>query len=88
MFVRSQDKTGLYDIKGTEIYSMFDDEIQLSKWVNHSVTLGRYSSKEKVLKVLDMIQDNIRKVELAKIGGLNCFEIDWIFQMPQDDEVE
>lgn len=71
MWVRSQDKTILMDVK----------EFKLESGKNNFIVgfngcfkdLGIYSTKEKALKVLDMIQ---------KFIGTND-----VFQMPQDSEV-
>ncbi len=70
MWIRSQDKEIL--IKAVCIYLCGENHIYAS-----SVEIGKYSTKEKALKVLDMIE---RLIYDYQIGG--------VFQMPQDDEVE
>jgi hypothetical protein len=82
MWIRSQDKEIL--IKAVCIYLCGENH---TKWDYHRIYassaegdnwyIGKYSTKEKALKVLDMIQKLICDY---KIRGL--------FQMPQDDEVE
>jgi hypothetical protein len=52
------------------------------------LAIGTYSTEEKALKVLDMIEENYRKVGIAKIGGLNCYEVDYSFQMPADTDLD
>lgn len=73
MLIRSQDRTKLVDITGKTIIVSGINDIEIS-YANSSVRLGHYTSKEKAIKVLDMIQESC----------INC-HID--FQMPQDEEV-
>lgn len=87
LWIRSQDKKFLIKIDVVfyrvsfftkEIYSVFANDI----------TVGNYSSEEKALKVLDMIQDYIS--EPVYLGySINESEtlVKEVFQMPQDDEV-
>lgn len=72
MWIRSQDKKIL-----TEIHNLDIDDIN-QIW-DCSSLLGKYSSEEKALKVLDQIQYNMEPFE---------HEPTMVFQMPQDDEVE
>ena len=89
MLIRSQDKTKLVDITGKTIVVSGVNDIKTSYAssrytnkkiaikvldANSSVRLGHYISKEKAIKVLNMIQESC----------INC-HID--FQMPQDEEV-
>ena len=69
MFIRSQDRKILTEIHDVEI----DSANQI--WGSGSL-IGEYSTKEKALKVIDMIQ---------KYVVFNSYEV---FIMPQDDEVE
>lgn len=52
-----------------------------------SLMVGRYSTREKALKVLDMIQEAYERYEYEKAfkTGLTLFET---FQMPEDGSVE
>lgn len=72
MLIRSQDRTKLVDITGKTIVVSGVNDIKIS--YASSMRLGRYTNKEKAIKVLDMIQESC----------INC-HID--FQMPQDEEV-
>lgn len=56
----------------------------------YSNILGTYSSKEKALKVLDMIQNYINEpTYLYHLDGEeDASYMKAVFQMPQDDEVE
>lgn len=52
-----------------------------------SLMVGKYSTKAKAIKVLDMIQETYERYEYEKAfkTGLTLFET---FQMPDDSEVE
>lgn len=72
MWVRSQDRKIL-----TEIHDLDIDDIN-QIWDGSSL-LGKYSTEEKALKVLDQIQHNIELFE---------HELTMVFQMPTDNEVD
>lgn len=55
---------------GIESYGIYEDEV--------IGTLGNYNSKEKTLRVLDMIKNHIQ----SRVNE------DMVFQMPQDEEVK
>lgn len=73
MLIRSQDRTKLVDIAGKTIVVSGVNDIKIL-YANSSVRLGYYTSKEKAIKVLDMIQES-------------CIDCHIDFQMPQDEEV-
>ena len=89
MWIRSQDKE---ELKKCEYYSIeqsaFSEDYVIL--VNGNYCFGVYSSKEKALKVLDLIQAKI--LEPIYENDLACCEKEIytskVFQMPQDDEVE
>ncbi len=72
MWVRSQDRKSLLEIEDVEIDSI--NQI----WDGSSL-LGKYSTEEKALKVLDQIQYNMELFE---------HELTMVFQMPTDNEVD
>lgn len=74
MLIRSQDKTKLVHVEGKTISIDRANAIGIT-YANSSVLLGKYTSKEKAIKVLDMIQE----------AYINVY-ID--YQMPEDSEVE
>ena len=89
MWVRSQDKEELKKCKYYSIeQSVFGEDYVIL--VNGNYCFGVYSSKEKSLKVLDLIQEKI--LEPIYENDLSCCEkgiyTSKVFQMPQDDEVE
>lgn len=80
MLIRSQDKTALVKFENIviNINNINDKEIicwsQMNSGEDEYISLGHYSTKEKAMKVLDMIQE-------AYVNG----HID--YQMPEDSEV-
>lgn len=92
MIIRSQDKYSLVNCNHIFMYQ----NIKLGKAViasndNPDLILGLYSTKEKALKVLDMIQECIESNEHIKhvrhdyVYG--SYKEVKVFQMPKDDEV-
>ena len=93
MLIRSQDKESLIAIDGNFVEILkYGDLSECSITVStrdHSSlhVMARYSSTEKAIKVLDMIQEAYERYEYEKTfkTGLTLFET---FQMPADSEVE
>ncbi|MBN2919555.1 MAG: hypothetical protein JTJ28_08055 [Lactobacillus sp.] len=87
MWIRSQDRKIL-----TEIHNLDIDDIN-QIWDGSSL-LGKYSSEEKALKVLDEIQICIMTEHQFFTEDVNCigkyFTKEWkeIYQMPADEDVE
>ena len=82
MRIRSQDKKILTEIHDVEIDSGF------KVWGSGSL-IGEYSTQEKAIKVLNMIQEKIIERELMNFGLAKRFSYEHCaFQMPQDDEVK
>ena len=99
MWIRSQDNKALENCENIFKDIDFKNNICISCITKNNTysILGYYSSEEKALKVLDMIQQQINIcVEQKKIirpATINAFEpyeskSYIVFQMPQDDEVE
>ena len=83
MWIRTQNK---YILANANSFRIRKDSID--DWVYYAINehydryeqeLGIYSTKEKALKVLDQIQDNMESFE---------HEPTMVFQMPQDEDVE
>lgn len=71
MWIRSQNLKALVNVQNIEM----DGECEI--WgFGHATMLGKYSTKEKALKVLDDIEKDLE------------YPYNSVFQMPQDDEVE
>lgn len=89
MWIRSQDLKALVNVQNIEM----DGECEIWGFGNATL-LGKYSTKEKALKVLDEIQTCIMTEHHYHTDDANCtrrfFTKEWkeIYQMPQDDEVE
>lgn len=86
MWVRSQDRKIL-----TEIHNLDIDDIN-QIWDGSSL-LGKYSSEEKALKVLDEIQDAIEDTDFYRIDniGHGTYALAngvQVYQMPQDEDIE
>lgn len=79
MLIRSQDKTKLVDIAGKTIAIDRANAIVIM-YANSNVLLGKYTSKENALKVLDLIGQAYNNFET----GFRCD----VFQMPKDEEVD
>lgn len=80
LWIRSQDRYCLIECTSVGLIERNNDEFKIGTYLNEKTqTLGVYSTKEKALKVLDMIQREINN-ELIR---------DYmVFKMPQDDEVK
>ena len=74
MWIRSQDKEKLIKVNYIRVYK----EIIRGFNTANDVLLGDYSTEEKALKVMDIIEKEIR---------LDTYQTR-VFQMPQDSEVE
>lgn len=90
MLIRSQNKSVLLNFSNLDaIYTVKDgdDFIISSLKDENKCTLGKYSTKAKSMKVLDMIQEAYERYEYEKVfkTGLTLFET---FQMPEDSDVE
>lgn len=92
VLIRSQNKEELVETRHIYIIDFDDYCLVCCESEFGSNQIGKYSTKEKALKVLDMIQEHI----CNKIGmyfhlnkgygdGYECTEP---FEIPQDDEVE
>lgn len=79
MWIRSQDKLLLTNVDTSNgiMINEYPDECLISlEYANTSFKLGEYSTKEKALLVLDIIQENLE------------YPYYEVFQMPTDTEVD
>ena len=90
MLIRSQNKAVLLNFSNlAAIYTVKDgdDFIISSLEGENKCTLGKYSTKEKAMKVLDMIQEAYCKfMSVKNDDAWNGKES--VFYMPADSEVE
>lgn len=85
MWVRSQDRKIL-----TEVHDLCIDDVN-QIW--NGLLLGKYSSEEKALKVLDEIKNAIENTNYYNIDNfcLGTYALKrgpQVYEMPQDNEVE
>lgn len=74
MWIRSQSKKVLINVNRVEAWSCVDHHYH--KVCGEGYELGTYSTIEKAIKVLDMIENFINNTPNG------------IFQMPQDEDIE
>ena len=92
MWLRSQSKDVLVNINEVCFYKMKKDSYQFRcyGYGDDYYILGEYSSEEKAMKVIDMIEDRIRLSEMFKLHiyePLNRTD-QFVFQLPKDGDVE
>ena len=107
MLIRSQGKMGIVNLDCVEAVGIEKDNTIRAYGNDRVYELGEYSTEEKAIKVLDMIQSAYAKCESVKalsngtmvdLAGkfnqkqsddfINDHRATFVFQMPQDDEVE
>lgn len=90
MWIRSQDKETLINCNVIEYNDFYVKNaiVATSETISRTI-VGKYSTKEKALKVLDMIHNKIIELDKNKFLGMTeQIYIRCVFQMPQDNEVE
>lgn len=98
MLIRSQDKRMIVNFENICTVSAFPEKDSEDIYVEDgtgSLMVGRYSTKEKAIKVLDMIQKAYSEYQIMlnfSVSYLHEFKEKTdgfaIFQMPEDSEVE
>lgn len=89
MWIRTQNKERLVEAHLIELLTYEDHKGNLKCDIISVIEnayeriLGKYSTKEKALKVLDMIQEHLKNMYI----GIGTY-MGKPFQMPQDSEVE
>ena len=105
MLIRTQDKTGISNLDNLDCIGI-EERFDLGKHymrviayngtIDSSINLAEYSTKEKAVKVLDMIQEEYCKHIFGEGGQMFtrdlyvpafAFVPPKVFQMPQDEEV-
>lgn len=97
MWIRSQSKDVLVNINEVYFYKMKKDskfiyQFRCYGYGNYYI-LGEYSTKEKAMKVMDMIQNAITGTrfeftDIVRDCDLAGIEIHNVFNMPKDEEME
>ena len=84
MWIRSQDRKTLVNADKFSI----SKEHEVFRIYSVNSFLGEYSTEEKAMEVMNMIQ---RRIELAikfyEISSVFSNESEYVFNMPKDDEV-
>lgn len=98
MLIRSQDKRMIVNFDNICTISSFPEKDSEDIYVEDgagSLVVGRYSTKAKAMKVLDMIQEAYSEYQIMlnfSVSYLHEFKEKTdgfaIFQMPEDSEVE
>ena len=95
MLIRTQDKRSLVDMTGLTItvnqYVRYEDTpkqffIYNVECSQSQYALGRYSTYEKAIKVLDMIQKEYEAANVNR-GYPGGYVANTVFNMPSDEEV-
>lgn len=96
MWIRSQDRTKLMECNTFRI--TYENEIIFVEdiYTDTYVVLGEYSTEEKAMKVLDMIEEKYLSTEnsfgdirhYGEFSGVISTSSKFVFQMPLDEEVE
>lgn len=79
MWIRSQSKRLLINVDVISVHINVHDDCDDYLIRGGGYELGRYSSKEKALEVLDYIQSEIQS---------NVYNEQTVFEMPNDEDVE
>lgn len=88
MIIRSQDKERFSVINNNDSIGLRYSTIYAYNGNNDTrVELGEYSSKQKAIKVLDMICEQYQYTQECICGGIGVNKPEFVFQMPQDREV-
>ncbi len=97
IWIRSQNKKELIECNNFSLNSPNESYVNNSRQItNYEIVcypfehshcvLGKYSTKEKALKVIDGITSWINDLEYVR--NIKSYRNIFIYQMPQDDEVE
>ena len=85
MLIRTQDKKALINTEQVQIVYVAGNLVKCNLR-DCSPILGEYSTEEKALKVLDMIQERYHDIEISKIPEYDTGWVCFVFQMPQEEE--
>ena len=93
MLIRSQSGNSLINLNhsvGIGITEAFDGVLIMCQSTTNEYKLGKYSSKEKALKVLDMIEGHVNEpIYHTEVGNGEIAEYRHAtVKLPADDEVE
>ena len=85
MWIRSQDRKTLVNADKFSV----SKEHEVFRIYSVNYFLGEYSTREKAMKAMDMIEDAIIKYEsMINVDTIFFDERKIVFQIPKDDEVD
>lgn len=96
IWIRSQNKCKMVQCVELYVDDSYDGDYDIEGYTidDTPIILGTYSTKEKAIKVLDMIQTEIIKSNTKFVSWGNgigqnipCVGVQPIFEMPQDEDV-
>lgn len=89
MLIRSQDKKSIMNLDNIMRINVIVPPMCITERMimANGAELGTYSTEEKAIKVLDMIQKKYLECNCQPLMCNYGFVRNSIFQMPQDDEV-
>lgn len=77
-----------FETSKDEIRDIFESNLANRKSLKQDYTvLGMYSSKEKAMKVMDMIQKQIEDILKSDICDASYFKSNFVFKMPKDEDI-
>ena len=85
LWIRSQDKKKLYNVKNLELDNLETGICYESR--DNFVLLGKYKSKERALEVLDEIQNKFKIICTSSTGGEYMLAknlIPIVYEMPKE----
>lgn len=89
MWVRSQNRNVLINANEVRIVYEYTYCIICDSYDGEYYYLGEYYTKEKALKVMDMIEEEIIKCEaMITVDSVPFCDRKVVFQLPADSEVE
>ena len=90
MIIRSQDKKSIVNMDNIDTIDIRENLIRAFNGGNDmGINIGKYSTEEKAIKVLDMICGVYCLLEDIKCGAVQAQKYDsFCFDMPSDEEVE
>lgn len=98
MIIRSQDKKSIVNMDNIDTIDIRENLIRAFNGGNDmGINIGKYSTEEKAIKVLNMIQEEYGKHYYGQGGQMATADIyiqpfafipPKVFQMPSDEEVE
>jgi hypothetical protein len=91
MWIRSQDKTELIDVRGKRLTIWTDSKSSWCIWIDFIIPgselfkIGKYSSKERALEILNEIQTHISYQGMYSFQdkAINLSKDDFVYQMPE-----